>query len=81
MTGYSQRSEGAKIPAIMKGNQTERNNNKQYGLLMNMPTKEKGSIATERDRTDKDLPGWFVEEADKNWLNFISFGMPYCNTG
>lgn len=76
MTRHSQWSECAKVSAIMKGNQTKGNDDKQNGLLMNVPPEEKGSIATKSDRADKDLPGWLVEEANKDGLDCVSFGMP-----
>lgn len=73
MAGHSQWSKCAEVPAIMKGNQAEGNDDKQNGFLMNMPSEEKGSITTKSDCADENLPGWLVEEANQNGLGCISF--------
>lgn len=56
MARYRQRSEGAKIPSILEGNQTEWNYDEQNCLLMNMPAEEERGISTQCDRSHKRIP-------------------------
>jgi hypothetical protein len=67
-----QRPESAKESAVMQRDQTERNDNKQDCLFMNMPAKEEGRVSTERDRTNKRFPRWFVEQSKQYRLYSIS---------
>lgn len=64
MTGYRKRTEGTKVSTIAKSNETERDDDEEDCLFMNMPSKEKGGIATERYRTDEILPSGLDEESD-----------------
>ena len=44
----------------MKCNQTERNNDKQNRLFMDVPAEKEGGIATERKCTNEGFPSWLV---------------------
>jgi hypothetical protein len=63
-----QRPKGAEEPAVVKGDQTERNDDKEDRFLVNVPTKEEGSVATQRDCANKRLPRRFVEQSKKDRL-------------
>jgi hypothetical protein len=56
-----QRPEGAKEPAVVERNQTKGDDDQKDRFLVNVPTEEKGSIATKSDCANKRLPRWFVE--------------------
>ena len=54
---YGQRSKRAKISPIFESNQAEWDNNKQYGLFVNVPPKQEGRITAEGDSADECVPG------------------------
>jgi hypothetical protein len=65
VTCDSQRSESSQVPSVPQGNQTEGNNDQQDGFFMNVPSKEKRGIATQRDGADEILPRTVPEKLDE----------------
>jgi hypothetical protein len=74
MTGYRQGSEGAKIPSILQGNETERDDDKKDRLLVDVPTEEKRGISAQSDRPNKRIPLWSEPQLDQTNLGPVSSG-------
>ena len=65
-----QRSEGAEVPTVLEGDETEWNDNEENGFLVHMPAEEEWCIATERDCTNKRVPtAWVEPDLDKRNLD------------
>lgn len=71
VTGYGQRSEGSEIATILQRKQTERYDDEQYGLLMNVPAKEERSITAKRECRYESVPVRFEEELNESRLHSI----------
>lgn len=68
VTAYGQGSESTQVPTVFERQQAERNDNEEYGLLMDVPTEEERSVGAEGDGRDESVPGWLEEELDKGRL-------------
>jgi hypothetical protein len=80
MAGHGQRSEGTEISSVFESNQAERDDDEEYGLLMDVPAEQERRIAAEGDRTDERVPCRLEQQADQKWLYQISrASLSYCN--
>lgn len=68
MAGDGEWAEGAKVPAILHGQETERKDDKQYGLLMHMPAEKERGVTTKGECTDEVVPARIDEYLDKRRL-------------
>lgn len=76
MTRHSQRSECTEISAVNECDQAEWYDDKEDCLLVDMPTEQKRGVATERDSTNKCLPGRLREKSKEHRLREISYKLP-----
>ena len=75
MASDSQGPKSAVIPAILKRDQTEGNNDEQNCLFVNVPSEQKGCISAERHGADKGFPGGLKEKSEENGLDNVSWVM------
>ena len=91
MAGHGQRSEGAQVSTVSQGQETagaqravvrdltgrspEGYDDKQDGLLVDMPSKQKGCVAACRDGTYKGLPRRLREDLDQRRLYYSASAM------
>lgn len=75
MPCHSQRSECAKVSTVPERYQTERDNDKENGLLMDVPAKEERCVAAKRHCTDESFPSGSKHESDKERLYVFSDGI------
>ena len=68
MSSHSQRSKSAKMPTVLKRQETERYDHEQDGFLVHMPAEQKGGITTQRDGTDESIPRRPQEQLDEGDL-------------
>jgi hypothetical protein len=61
---YGQRSERAKIATVFEGYEAEWDDDEKDGFLVNVQTKEKGSVSAKCDCPDEGIPRWIEEELD-----------------
>lgn len=61
MTGYCQRSESTKVPAVTECNQAKWNDDEQDSFLVDVPAEQKGGVATKSDRTNERFPRGLVQ--------------------
>lgn len=54
---HGERPECAQVPPVLKREQTERDNDKEHGLLMDVPAEEERRVTAERDGANKVVPG------------------------
>lgn len=74
MPRYSQGSECTEVSPVSERHQAERDDDKEDGLLVDMPAKQEGCVATERHCTDKCLPCGSEQEPDEERLHIVSSG-------
>lgn len=72
MTRNGQRSKRSQVPTIFQCKQAEGNDNKQYGLFMDMPAEEKGGVSTERNCGNEVVPCGVEKELQQGRLVKIS---------
>jgi hypothetical protein len=68
----SERSESSKVSSVTQRDQTERYNDKENSLFMNMPSEEKGCIAAKSNCANKGIPGGFYKKSDEKRLCRLS---------
>jgi hypothetical protein len=76
MASNRQWPESAEKPAVVKGNQTEGDDNQEYRFFVDVPTKEEGSVTAKRYCTDKRLPRRFVEQSKEDRLLLLALIIP-----
>lgn len=68
MTAHCKRSESAKVASILECKEAERDDDKQDGLLVDVPTEEERGVGAKGDGRDEVWPGWAEEEFGESGL-------------
>lgn len=72
MTRNGERAKRSQVPTVLQGKQAERYDDKQYGLLMDMPAEEKRGVSAERNSGNEVVPCGVEEELQQSRLLKIS---------
>jgi len=75
VTRNSKRPKSSQVASILECEQTERDDDKQDRLFMDVPAKQEGSIATQCDCSHKVVPARLQKDLDQGWLRQLARDM------